>query len=81
MIKASYGGGGRGMRLALTEKEFIEALRSAKKEALTAFGNDHVILEKFIDDPKHIEIQIIADKHGKEFNIETSVTLINYFLF
>lgn len=52
------------MRLAWTEKDFIEALRSAKKEALTAFGNDHVILEKFIDDPKHIEVQIIADKHG-----------------
>lgn len=52
------------MRLASSESEFLEALRSAKKEALTAFGNDHVILEKFIEDPKHIEVQIIADKHG-----------------
>ena len=65
MVKASFGGGGRGMRLAEKESDFVESLRSAKKEALTAFGNDHVILEKFIGDPKHIEVQIIADKHGK----------------
>ena len=74
MVKASYGGGGRGMRLATSEKDFFECLRSAKKEALTAFGNDHVILEKFIQDPKHIEVQIIADKHGKSaFLIEGNV--------
>lgn len=69
MVKASFGGGGRGMRLAEKEEDFLESLRSAKKEARTAFGNDHVILEKFISDPKHIEVQIIADKHGKHFQL------------
>lgn len=66
-MKASLGGGGRGMRVASDQSEFMEALQSAKKEALTAFGNDHVILERFIQDPKHVEVQIIADKHGKIF--------------
>ena len=65
MIKAILGGGGRGMRLAVNESDFDQALDSAKKEALTAFGNDDVILEKFISDPKHIEVQIIGDQHGK----------------
>jgi acetyl/propionyl-CoA carboxylase alpha subunit len=64
MIKASLGGGGRGMRLAESESDFFNSLDSAKQEAKNAFGNDHVILEKFVIDPKHIEVQIIADKHG-----------------
>ena len=64
MIKASAGGGGRGIRIVNSEEEFARAYHSAKSEALSAFGNDDVYLEKYIQNPKHIEVQIIADKHG-----------------
>ena len=59
------------MRVAMDESEFMEALQSAKNEALTAFGNDHVILERFLQDPKHVEVQIIADKHGEKYDNHT----------
>ena len=68
MIKAVLGGGGRGMRLAETESDFLSALESAKKESHTAFNNSDMILEKFIVDPKHIEVQIIGDQQGKYYN-------------
>ncbi|MEY8841322.1 acetyl-CoA carboxylase biotin carboxylase subunit [Cribrihabitans sp. XS_ASV171] len=64
MIKATAGGGGRGMRLVETEAEFAENLRSAKSEASGAFGNDVVLLEKAVVNPRHVEIQIMADRYG-----------------
>jgi pyruvate carboxylase len=64
MVKAVAGGGGRGMRVVRNEEEFFTELHEAKGEALTAFGNDTVFIEKFIDNPKHIEVQILGDKHG-----------------
>ncbi|MEM9885187.1 MAG: pyruvate carboxylase [Bacteroidota bacterium] len=64
MIKAASGGGGRGMRIVRTEKELAVEYEEARREAKTAFGDDTVFLEKFIENPKHIEIQIIGDTHG-----------------
>ena len=64
MIKASAGGGGKGMRLVKDEAEIVNAIRGARSEALNAFGNDAVYIEKYIDSPHHIEFQILADKHG-----------------
>ena len=64
MIKAVAGGGGRGMRVVHLESELIHEYREAKGEAKTAFGDDTVFLEKFITNPKHIEVQILGDKHG-----------------
>ena len=64
MIKATAGGGGRGMRLAMTEEEFLPLLKAAQQEAEAAFGNGAVYLERFVKDPRHIEFQVLADKHG-----------------
>ncbi|MCM1524314.1 MAG: acetyl-CoA carboxylase biotin carboxylase subunit [Ruminococcus sp.] len=64
MIKASSGGGGRGIRLVKHPSELENAIVSAKQEALKFFGDDSVYMEKFIEDPKHIEIQILADNFG-----------------
>ncbi len=64
MMKASAGGGGKGMRLAYTEKDVREGFESVKREGLNSFGDDRVFIEKFIEDPRHIEIQILGDKHG-----------------
>jgi pyruvate carboxylase len=64
MLKAASGGGGRGMRVVRTEEDLKKAFREARSEAKTAFGDDTVFLEKFVDNPKHIEIQIAADSHG-----------------
>ena len=64
MIKATAGGGGRGMRLVAAEEDFIDHLKSARSEAKSAFGNDIVLLEKALVNPRHVEIQIMADRHG-----------------
>lgn len=65
MIKATAGGGGKGMRIVWKPEEFETQWEMARKEARAAFGNDGVYIEKFIDKPRHIEIQIIGDQHGK----------------
>jgi acetyl-CoA carboxylase biotin carboxylase subunit len=64
MVKASAGGGGRGIRLVEKPEELEAAMTAAKQEALACFGNDEIYIEKFIEDPKHIEIQILADNYG-----------------
>ena len=64
MMKASAGGGGKGMRLAYSEKDVREGFEATKREGLNSFGDDRVFIEKFIEDPRHIEIQILGDKHG-----------------
>ena len=64
MVKASGGGGGKGMRIAWNEKEIEEAYRLSKAEALSSFGDDRLLVEKFIDNPRHIEVQILGDKFG-----------------
>ena len=64
MIKASAGGGGKGIRVAHSDADMAEGFAAVKAEALTAFGDDRVFLEKFIIDPRHIEIQVLGDKHG-----------------
>ena len=69
MIKASAGGGGKGMRLVKKEKDLIEAIRGAKSEALASFGDDSVYIEKYIESPHHIEFQILADRHGNVIHL------------
>ena len=64
MIKASAGGGGKGMRIARSEDEVREGLASAINEARSSFGDERVFIEKFVENPRHIEIQILADSHG-----------------
>ncbi len=64
MVKAAAGGGGRGMRVVRKEEELIKAYLEAKGEAKTAFGDDTIFLEKYIENPKHIEVQIIGDSYG-----------------
>lgn len=64
MIKAASGGGGRGMRVVCSEKEFNDKFNMAKSEASTAFNDDLMYVEKFVEEPRHIEFQILADSHG-----------------
>jgi propionyl-CoA carboxylase alpha chain len=64
MMKASAGGGGKGMRLAWNEKDVREGFDSVKREGLSSFGDDRVFIEKFIEAPRHIEIQVLGDQHG-----------------
>ena len=64
MIKASAGGGGKGMRIAYNAKECEEGFASARSEAKSSFGDDRIFIEKFIVNPRHIEIQVLGDKHG-----------------
>ena len=64
MIKASAGGGGKGMRVARSKAEVAESFMRARSEAKASFGDDRVFLEKFIENPRHVEVQILGDKHG-----------------
>jgi acetyl-CoA carboxylase, biotin carboxylase subunit len=64
IIKATAGGGGRGMRVVFEPDQFIHLMRTARAEAGAAFGNPEIYVEKFIEEPRHIEVQILADKHG-----------------
>jgi acetyl-CoA carboxylase biotin carboxylase subunit len=64
MIKASAGGGGRGIRIVREEKELLDAFLAAREESRVAFGDDDVYVEKYIENPRHIEIQILADNYG-----------------
>ena len=64
LIKASAGGGGKGMRVVTQEQDFLEDLAGCQREAKKSFGNDEVLLEKYLTQPRHIEIQIFADQHG-----------------
>ena len=64
MIKASAGGGGKGMRIAWSAKEVAEGFASSQSEAKSSFGDDRIFVEKYIEEPRHIEIQVLGDKHG-----------------
>lgn len=69
LVKASAGGGGKGMRIVESEGELQAALEGAKREALNAFGDDTVLLEKYIKSPRHIEIQVMSDQHGNHLHL------------
>lgn len=64
MVKATGGGGGKGMRVCRNEKELISGFRLAQDEARSSFADDKMLIERFIDDPRHIEVQVLCDKHG-----------------
>ncbi|HZR71843.1 acetyl-CoA carboxylase biotin carboxylase subunit [Bradyrhizobium sp.] len=64
LVKASAGGGGRGMRIVRTAKELAASIESAKREAKAAFGDDRMLIEKLVENPRHIEVQVIGDSHG-----------------
>ena len=69
MIKASAGGGGKGMRIAYSRKEVEEGFNSSKSEAKSSFGDDRVFIEKYIEEPRHIEIQVLGDKQGNVIHL------------
>ncbi|MFX0116400.1 MAG: acetyl/propionyl/methylcrotonyl-CoA carboxylase subunit alpha [Candidatus Hodarchaeota archaeon] len=69
MIKAAAGGGGKGMRIVYRSRDFRKALESASREANTAFGDGRVFLEKYLEDPRHVEIQVLADNYGKVIHL------------
>jgi 3-methylcrotonyl-CoA carboxylase alpha subunit len=69
LVKASAGGGGRGMRIVRSAAELGPAIVSAKREAKAAFGDDTMLIEKYVDNPRHIEVQVIGDSHGNLFSL------------
>ena len=69
LLKASAGGGGKGMRIVRAEKELSEDFDAAKSESKKSFGDDRVFIEKYIEEPRHIEIQILCDKHGNQLHL------------
>ena len=69
LIKASAGGGGKGMRIVYQESEFDSSIKAAKSEAKNAFGDDRVYIEKYLEEPRHIEFQIMADTHGNVVHV------------
>lgn len=64
LLKAAAGGGGKGMRQVWSEKEFTQALNAAKRESMASFGDDHMLVEKYLTRPRHVEIQVFCDSHG-----------------
>ncbi len=64
MVKASAGGGGKGLRIVHKEADLVQAIQSSQNEAKASFGDDRLFIEKFVTEPRHIEIQLIGDKHG-----------------
>ena len=69
LIKAVAGGGGRGMRRIDRALDFEAGLAAAKREALSAFGDDRVLIERYVDTPRHIEVQVFADEHGNAVHL------------
>jgi 3-methylcrotonyl-CoA carboxylase alpha subunit len=69
LIKAVHGGGGKGMRTVHSSSSFLDALESAQREALKGFGNDTVLVEKFIERPRHVEVQVFADTAGNTVSL------------
>ncbi|KXS37000.1 MAG: acetyl-CoA carboxylase, biotin carboxylase subunit [Candidatus Frackibacter sp. T328-2] len=69
IVKAAFGGGGRGMRVAHNKDDLVQAIQTASAEAEAAFGNAEVYLEKYIEEPRHIEFQILADEHGNVIHL------------
>jgi len=69
MIKAAHGGGGKGMRVVRSASEFRSALESCQREAANAFGRDRVLLERYLEQPRHIEFQVFADRHGNTLHL------------
>ncbi len=69
LIKAAAGGGGKGMRLVERAADFAEALAGAKREAASAFGDDRVLVEKYVSRPRHVEVQVFADRHGNALHL------------
>ena len=65
LVKAAFGGGGRGMRIVRSAAELREAVDGARREAASAFGDGTVFLERFVEDPRHVEVQIVGDSHGE----------------
>ncbi len=69
MIKAAAGGGGKGMRIVRSEEGFAEALQGARREAVNAFGDDTMILERYLERPRHVEFQVFGDSHGRQVHL------------
>jgi acetyl-CoA carboxylase biotin carboxylase subunit len=69
LIKAAAGGGGKGMKVVDNHEDLTEAIASARREALSSFGNDELLMEKYLQKPRHIEFQILADEHGKVIHL------------
>ncbi len=69
MVKASAGGGGKGLRIVHEEKELLQAIRSSQNEARASFGDDRLFIEKFVTEPRHIEIQVLGDRHGNVIHL------------
>ena len=64
LVKAAAGGGGKGMRIVRAESEYAEAVAAAKREAASAFGDDTMLIEKYVESGRHVEVQVLADSHG-----------------
>src|SRR3974390_3679036 len=69
MVKASAGGGGKGLRIVHEEKDLAQAIQSSQNEARASFGDDRLFIEKFLTEPRHIEIQVMGDKHGNVIHL------------
>ena len=69
LVKASGGGGGKGMRVVREEKELLDSVETTRKEAASAFGDDTLYMERFLERPRHIEFQVLADTHGNVIHL------------